>query len=94
MLAVPISTPGAKTAHLAAMWPWPALPGVIIALLGSTAFSGQAGPKCGGEFGRISQKGGIDKNGRGTQYRFTILGGSQMAVWQKDSGSTEEPDQS
>lgn len=39
-------------------------------------------------------KGGIDKNGKGTQYRFTLRGDSQMAVWQKASGTTEAPDQS
>ncbi|GAT86058.1 hypothetical protein CVCC1112_718 [Paenarthrobacter nicotinovorans] len=37
--------------------------------------------------------GGIDKNGKGTQYKFTLRGENQIAVWQKASGTTEVPDQ-
>jgi hypothetical protein len=48
----PIRTPAAKTtARLDAMWPWPVLLGVMMAILGiSTGISGQVGPKCGGAF--------------------------------------------
>ena len=86
----PISTAVAKTtARLGAMWPWPVLLGVVIALLGiGTGFSVQVGPGCGGAFD-FEQKSAAARDltssypGSSTIYEATcqLLAGQQMGTY-------------